>query len=184
MKKLFATFIMAIAAFSASATTLGVGYEYMGVASQPGKTQQEKATVGLTQATAYGTVDGALTSSITNGVQGKQTGYELGYAYPLTIGGFAVLPRVAIGNISTLNVDGHFAAAGAEVRATMFGLPTFVAAEYRLNTGDASANQKTYQVGVDYPINKAFSVRAALQHVNVSNTEFQNGVAATVKYAF
>lgn len=184
MKKLFATFVLATAALSASATTLGVGYEYMGVASQPGKTQQEKATVGLSQATAYGTVDGALTNSTTNGAQGTQTGYELGYTYPLVVGGFAVLPRVAIGNTSTLNVDGHFADAGVEARATVLGLPAFVAADYRLNTSDASANQKTYQVGVDYPINKAFSVRAALKHVNISNTEYQNGVAATVKYAF
>jgi len=184
MKKLFTAFVIASAALTASATTLGVGYEYLGVASQGNKTQQEKATVSLSQATNYGTIDGALTNDKTNGIQNIQTGYEVGYTYPLVIGGHAVLPRVAIGNVNTLNADGHFADAGAEVRATVFGIPAFVAADYRLNTADASSNQKTYQVGVDYPINKAFSVRAALKHVNISNTEFQNGIAATVKYAF
>jgi hypothetical protein len=183
MKKLFAIFAIAFAT-AASATTLGVGYEYMGVASQAGKTQQEKETVGLTQATQYGTVDGALTFGNTNGAQGNQTGFELGYAYPLTVGQYAVIPRVAFGNTSTLNADGHFAAVGAEGRFTAFGLPSFVAAEYRQNTADATATQKTYQVGVDYPVGKSFTVRAALKHANISNTEYQNGVAATVKYAF
>lgn len=184
MKKLFATFVMAFAAVAASATTLGVGYEYMAVASQPGKSHQEKETVGLTQATQYGTIDGALTYGQTDGVQGNQTGFELGYAYPLTVGHYAVIPRVAYGNVSTLNADGHFAALGAEVRRFAFGHHTFASAEYRQNTDNGSINQKTYQAGVDFHINKSFTVRTALKHVNISNVEAQNGVAATVKYAF
>lgn len=183
MKKLLAIFAIAFAT-AASATTLGVGYEYMGVASQPGKTQQEKETVSLTQATDFGTFDGALTYGQTNGVQGNQTGFELGYAYPLTVGHYAVIPRVAYGNISVLNADGHFAAVGAEVRRTVFGFNTFTSAEYRQNTNDGSINQKTYQAGADFQLSKSLSIRAALKHANVNNTEYQNGAGATVKYVF
>lgn len=184
MKKTFIAIVAATAAFAASATTIGTGYEYMGVASQGGKTQQEKAVVGLTQATKYGTVDGALTYGSTNGAEGNQTGYELGYSYPLSVAGYAVTPRVFIGNVGTLGADGHFAGAGAEVRFPVFGLNTFVAADYRLNAANAAVNEKTYQIGADFLVTKDISVRAALKHVNISNTEFQNGVAATVSYSF
>lgn len=184
MKKLLATFVLAISAASAFATTIGAGYEYMGVASQVGKTQQEKQTLGLSQVTKYGTVDGALTYGQTNGAEGNQTGYEIGYSYPVSVVGLTVTPRAAIGNTSTLNADGHFASIGTEVGYPLFGLNTFVGAEYRLSTANAAANQKTYQVGADFAVTKAVSVRTALKHVNISNVEFQNGAAATVKYSF
>jgi len=184
MKKLFATFALAFAAIAASATTVGAGYEYMGVASQPGKTQQEKETFGLSEATKYGTFDAALTYGQTNGAQGNQTGYEVGYTYPLTVEHYAVLPRVALGNTSTLNADGHTAAVGVEVRRFAFGQHAFVSAEYQQNTANASTTQKSYQAGVDFHINKAFTVRTALKHVNISNVEAQNGIVASVKYSF
>lgn len=184
MKKLLATFVLAISAASAFATTVGVGYEYMGVASQVGKTQQEKQTVSLSQVTNYGTIDGALTYDRTNGTQGNQTGYEIGYSYPVSVVGLSVIPRVAIGNVSTLNADGHFASVGTEVAYPVFGLNTFGGVEYRLNTANAANNQKMYQVGADFAVTKTVSIRAALKHVNISNVEFQNGATATVKYSF
>lgn len=184
MKKLLATFVLAISAASAFATTVGVGYEYMGVASQVGKTQQEKQTVGLSQVTNYGTIDGAFTYDRTNGTQGNQNGYEIGYSYPVSVAGLSVTPRVVIGDVGTLAADGHFTGVGAEVKYPMFGLNTFAGAEYRLNAANAASNQKTYQVGADFAVTKAVSVRVALKHVNLSNVEFQNGAAATVKYSF
>lgn len=184
MKKSFIAIVAAAAAFAATATTVGVGYEYMGVADQAGKTQQQNSTVRVSQSTDYGTVDGALVYDTTNGTQGNQTGYEIGYLYPIAVAGHAVIPRVFAGNLGALNVDGHYAGAGAEARFPLFGFDTFIAADYRLNTAAAAVNEKTYQAGVDYQINKDYSVRAALKHANYSNVEFQNGVAVTVKYAF
>jgi len=185
MKKLFIA-LAAVVAFCASATTIEVGAGRMGVASTPGKTTQDNTFVAVRQATAYGTLDGALTYGNTDGAQGNTNGYEVGYSYPVSLKKFTVIPRVFVGNTTELGTEGHFYGTSVEWRLPLTAkLGGFANVDYRKGSVEATGSlRKTYSFGVDYPVSKAVSIRASYRHANLGGNELQNGVQGVVSYSF
>lgn len=191
MKKIIAGIALSIFALASTATELSVGYGFLGVADQPGTTQQENSFLQVKQATGYGNVSAALTGANSNGSQKSQSGYEVGYEYPVALDKtYSLVPRVAYGDVSTkdaagLGIDGHYFSYGIEGKFSQSrGMDLFAAADFKKGVIEATAaTERSFQIGAEYVVAENLSIRGALAHRSVNNV-FANGVLATVKFAF
>ena len=196
MKKIFTTLALSIATLSASATGLVVKYDWNHYQGTPnGANHNVYGYVGLKQATQIGTFDAGLqtTRTYTNGFDvDRANGYEIGYSYPLTIGKFGVIPRIAYGSMANINPAGT----GFDLHARYYmpsievnyplnsNLSTFVSFSH-LNglNSDSVARANRVQAGIDLTLTKTFVIRTAYSYNKFGDTN-QQGVALVGTYSF
>lgn len=193
-KSLIAVIALAtLAAASASATTISAEYNYNETAGNSAGASQY-GYIGLAQETKYGTVDfGVQGANATTSRFGAldQSGYELGYSYPVQVGKFNVVPRAATGVLHTIDPS----AAGFSTSQKYFLVS--VEGQYKLaekftgyssyshsnSIGGTKFHGNRVQVGVDYAVTKALNLRTGLSFQKVDGDNL-NGVVAVVSYSF
>lgn len=185
--------LLAFASIAASATTLTAEYNYNETAgSSVGASQY--GYLGIAQETKYGTVDfgfqGANSTTSRFGAL-DQSGYEVGYSYPVQVGKFNVVPRAATGVLHTIDPS----AAGFSSSQKYFLVS--VEGQYKLSEkvgayssyshsnsiGGTKFHGNRVQVGIDYTVTKALNLRAgySFQKLDADNL---NGLVAVASYSF
>ena len=196
MKKILTAIALATAALTASATGLVVEYNYNRVNGKPaGYSHNQYFYVGLAQPTRFGTFDAGVQGTRTS-VDGfaadRANGYEVGYSYPLTVGKFGVIPRIAYGSMANINPAGtgydlhaRYYMPSVEVNYALSPkLGVFTSFEHMNGVNaDSVARANRVQAGLDFTITKDFAMRTAYSYNKFGDTN-QQGVVLVGKYSF
>jgi opacity protein-like surface antigen len=195
MKKILIAVALAAAALSASATGLVVEYDYNHYQGTPNKlNHNEYGYVGLIQSTKFGTFDAGLQGIRTyqpGGVD-RADGYEIGYSYPLTLGKFGVIPRLAYGSMAHINPAGtgfdlhaRYYMPSVEVNYALnpkLGVFTSFSHMNGVNAASVARANRT-QAGVDFTLTKSLALRTAYSYNKFGDTP-QQGVVLIGTYSF
>ena len=196
MKKILTAIALATAALTASATSLVIEYNWNHYQGTPkGLNHNDYGYVGLAQSTRFGTFDAGIqgTRTFTRGfATDRANGYEVGYSYPMTVGKFGVVPRIAYGSMANINPAGT----GYDLHARYY-MPS-VEVNYALGSkvgvftslehmngvnADSVARANRVQAGLDFTITKDFAMRTAYSYNKFGDTN-QQGVVLVGKYSF
>ena len=197
MKKTLAALALLAAAASASATTLVVEYDYNHVANEPaGYTHNQYGYIGLTQELGkFGLVDVGLqgAGATTKGVgTDRQSGWEVGYTYPLSFGKVTVLPRLATGAMNRIDPAGAGFTLNARywlgsVEANMplaDKLGGYVSYSHMNGiNADSIKRANRVQAGVDFAVTKSLSLRTGYSYQKFAEDNL-NGVVLIGSYSF
>lgn len=185
MKKTFIALAL-LASVAAHATTLTVEYDRDRVAHTA---NEQTVWVGLKQSTPVGVFDGKLQRALPSSLAGHQTGWELGYSLPVTVGSLTLQPRLGVGSAFYQNpayaVNARYVRPGIEARLPLVGsLGGYASYDYTKGINSvANVHTQRVQAGVDYAVTPSFGVRAGLSHKN-DGAQRTNGVVLVGSYSF
>lgn len=154
------------------AATLSVEYDYAHVSSNPdGWESSNYGYIGVTVPIGeLGLVDFGVQGVYSQNTWGndRQSGWELGYTYPLAYGAVNFLPRVAYGSMSRINLEGTDDQLSARYYLVSIEANTPITNQFGAYTsyshmGAANADSITsanrFQIGIDTTITKEFVLR-------------------------
>ena len=199
MKKLLTALVLTTLSLAAPATTLTAEYDYNYIATTPdGYRDNQYGYFGIAQPLGhegkFGVVDAGIQGSRTNqtAFSDNQTGWELGYTYPLSFGSISVLPRAAYGAMNKINPDGtgfklnaRYYLLSVEADKTLsdrFG--AYVSYSHMGHANDDSIRRANrVQFGIDTALTKSFGLRTGLSFQKFDTTQ-QNGLVLIGTYTF
>jgi hypothetical protein len=190
MKKTLLAVALLVCSAAVSATTLNVEYNYSTVQGDSAYKHTQYGYIGLAQSTKYGTIDAGLqgaTANVNNVPTDKQSGWELGYSYPLSVDRFTVSPRIAYGAMNAIapNFNARYWLASVEVSTRLAeNIGGYVSVSH-LNgaNADSIARANRFQIGADWTLTKTFNLRTgySFQRFGADNL---SGVVAVGSYSF
>ena len=195
MKKTLIALVALVAIAASAATTVSVEYDYNRVANAPkGTPGIQYGYVGIAQDTKYGTFDiglqGVNTTDMNTGALAR-SGWEIGYTYPVTIGKVTVLPRIATGQMNSIapveagltQHNKYFLASveGDYRLSEKFG--TYVSYSHMNSIQSTPLHANRVQVGIDYAVSKAISVRTGYSYQKFDGDNM-NGLVLVGSYSF
>lgn len=188
MKKIIATFVLAMASLSVMASDLFVSTEYdyhrgNGDSSHFG-------SVGIAKQTEFGTFDAILQAQRSHaaGTTDSSRGFEVGYSYALPVGSFTLVPKMAYGQFNgvdtgTGTVTAKYWLPSVEVQVPLNqSVNGFVGVSRNIAiNGDMSSYNRVI-AGADFVLNQKTSLRVGGSFIRQQQAN-QRGIFAVLTYA-